>query len=58
MEHGCDITQILIGYVLSDARFDWLVRNMSMYQENLFQTRSEKDQQFPSFLELSLRTIL
>ena len=30
MEHGCDITRIWIGYVLSDARFDWLVGNMSM----------------------------
>ena len=24
-KHGCYITRILIGYVLSDARFDWLV---------------------------------
>ena len=24
-KHGYDITQILIGYVLSDVRFDWLV---------------------------------
>ena len=28
--------QIFIGYVLSDAHFDWLVGNMSVYQENLF----------------------
>ena len=41
-KHGCDITRILIGYVLSDTRFDWLVGNMSMYQENLFQSRSKK----------------
>ena len=30
-KHSCDITQILIGYVLSDARFDWLVGNMGVY---------------------------
>ena len=41
-KHGCEITRILISYVLSDARFDWLVGNMSVYQENLFQSRSEK----------------
>ena len=42
-KHGCDITRILIGYVLSDARFHWLVGNMSVYQENLdlFQSRSK-----------------
>ena len=34
-----------IGYVLSDARFDWLVGNMSAYQENLFPSRSK--QHFP-----------
>ena len=39
-KHGCDITQILIGYELSDVHFDWLVGNMSMYQENQFQSRS------------------
>ena len=38
--HDCDITRI--GYVLSDARFDWLVGYMSVYQENLFQSRSKK----------------
>ena len=37
-KHGCDITPILIGYVLSDVRFDWLVGNMSVYQESLFQS--------------------
>ena len=41
-KHSCDITRILIGYVLSDARFDWLVGNMSMRQENLFQSKSKK----------------
>ena len=35
-KHGCGITGILIGYVLSDVLFDWLVGNMSVYQENLF----------------------
>ena len=40
-KHGCDITQILIGYVLSDAHFDWLVGNTSVYQENLFQSRTK-----------------
>ena len=56
-KHGCDITQILIGYVLSDARFDWLVGNMSVYQENLFQSKGKQSnkQHFPSFVELSLR---
>ena len=40
-KHGCGITRILIGYVLSHARFfDWLVGNMSVYQENLFQFNS------------------
>ena len=41
-KHSCNITGILIGYVLSDARFDWLVGNMNVYQENLFQSRSKK----------------
>ena len=35
-EHGCEITRILIGNVLSDECFDWLVGKMSAYQENLF----------------------
>ena len=48
----------MIGYVLSEVRFDWLVGNMSMCQENLFQSKSEKNQHFPSFVELSLRNIL
>ena len=52
------ITRILIGYVSSDARFDWLVGNMSVCQENLFQSRSKKNQHSPSFVELSLRNIL
>ena len=34
--HSCDITRIVIGYVLSDVRVDWLVGNMSVYQENMF----------------------
>ena len=38
-KHGCDITRFLIGSVFSDVRFDWLVGNMSVYQENLFQSR-------------------
>ena len=41
-KQGSDITRILIGYVLSDARFDWLVGNMSVHQENLFQSRSNE----------------
>ena len=48
----------MIGYVLSEVHFDWLVGNMSMCQENLFQSKSEKNQHFPSFVELSLRNIL
>ena len=58
MEHGCEITRILIDYVLSDARFDWLVGNMSVCQENLFQSTSKKKQHFSSFVELSFRDIL
>ena len=34
-------SQILIGYVLSDVHFDWQVENMSVYKENLFQSRRE-----------------
>ena len=45
-KHGCDITRILIGYALWDARFDWLVGYMSVYQENLFQSRSKKNSIF------------
>ena len=41
-KQGCDITRTLIGYVLSDASFDWLVGNMSVYEENLFQSRIKK----------------
>ena len=40
-KHGCDITRILIGYVLSDARFNWLVGNLTVYQENSFQSSSK-----------------
>ena len=29
-KHGCEITGIFIEYVLSDARFDWLVGNMTL----------------------------
>ena len=57
-KRGCDISRILIGYGLSDARFDWLVGNMSVCQENLFKSKSEKTSIFPSFVELSLRNIL
>ena len=41
-KHDYDITLILIGYVLLDINFDWLVGNLSVYQENLFQSRSKK----------------
>jgi len=41
----------LIGYVLSDAHFDWLAGNMSGYQE-------VNKQHFPSFVELFLRNVL
>ena len=37
-----DITRILIGYVLSDACFDWLVGNISAYQENVNRSRSKQ----------------
>ena len=47
---GCDVTRILIGCMPSDARFDWLVGNMSAYQENLFQSRIFLHL-FPSFVE-------
>ena len=49
-------SRILIGRMLSDACFDWLVGNMSMYQENLFQSRIFLHL-FPSFVKLSLRNI-
>ena len=29
-KHGCDMSRVLIGYVLSDARLDWLVGNISI----------------------------
>ena len=51
-KHGCDITQILIGYMPSDSRFDWLVGNMSVCQENLFHSRIFLHL-FPSIVELS-----
>ena len=57
-KHGYDITRILIGDVLSDARFNWPLGNVSVCQENLFQSRNKKKQHFPSFVELSLRNIL
>ena len=53
-KHGCDITRILFGYVSSDARFDWLVGNISAYQENSYRSRSN----FRSFVELFSRNIL
>ena len=55
-KHGCGITGILIGYVLSDARFDCLVGNMSVCVENLFQSRSKKTA-FPSFVEYVIKAI-
>ena len=54
-KRGFGITQILIGCVLSDARFDWLVGNMSLYQENLFQSRSKKKPAFSSVCRIILR---
>ena len=50
-------SRILIGCMLSDARFDWLIGNTSVYQENLFQSRIFLHL-FPSFVELSLRNII
>ena len=41
-KHGCDITRILIGYVVSRGRFDWLVENMSVYQEICFNQEVKK----------------
>ena len=32
----------LLVFLLSDACFDWLVGNMNVCQENLFQSKSEK----------------
>ena len=59
-KHRCAIERILIGYVLPDVRFDWLVGNIhvGLYQGNLFQSRSKENQHFPSFVELFLRNIL
>ena len=53
---SCDITRILIGYVLSDANFDWLVGNMSAFRVNFDQ--EEKKQHFSLFIESFSRTIL
>ena len=39
--HSCDITRILFGYVLSDARFDWLLGNKSAYEENICRSRTK-----------------
>ena len=39
--HVCDITRDLIGYVSLDARFVWLVGNMTVYEENLFRSSSK-----------------
>ena len=50
-KYSCDITRILIGYVLSDAHFDWLAGNMSAYQEVV------NKQHFPSFVELFSRNV-
>ena len=36
------MTRIFIGYVLSDARFDWLVGNISTCPENLFRSRNKE----------------
>ena len=46
-KHGCDITRILIGYVLSGSRFDWLVGNVSLFQEVKIAAFN-----FPLFVEL------
>ena len=40
-KHSSDITQILIGCVLSGSHFDWLVGNMNTYQEYLDRSGSE-----------------
>ena len=44
--HGCDITWILIGYVLSDARFDGLVGNVTACKSK---NQKGNKQHFPSF---------
>ena len=31
-KHGCESRRIFIGFVLSDARFDWLVENMKLHR--------------------------
>ena len=50
------ITGILIGYVLSNSHFDWLIGNMSIYQENLFSVLFFSilvhKPHFPSFVKL------
>ena len=48
-KHVCDITLILIGYVLSDARFDWLVVNMEVSGKSI----SIKKEINSNFLPLS-----
>ena len=41
------VTSHEFGYALSDARFDWLVGNMIVYEENIV-----------SFIELFLRNTI
>ena len=52
-KHGFDITPILVMCMNSHAWFG-NVRNMSMYQENLFGSRNK--QNFPPFVELFFKT--
>ena len=65
-KHSCGIIRILIsyvifstnyGYVLSDARFDWLVEIRARIKKNYFDQEVNK-QHFPSFVELFSKNIL
>ena len=51
-KHGCDITQILISYGLSDVHFDWLVGSVSVSRN--FDHEVNK-QRLTSFVRLLLR---
>jgi len=49
-KHGCESTRIFIGFVLSDARFDWLVGNIRLQrllQRNpMFVSMNEIDEMY------------
>ena len=53
-KHGCDITRILICYVLLNAHFDWR-KHEGVSREYVSIKKLKKPQHFPSFVELFWR---